>query len=192
MIKYYSIIDDRGTISPLRKKCISSLTDNLGGNSHAVIEVPYSDDIFEMIARVDRVKYRFGATDPDACIVDTDCFISKPLHEFELVTGRPYFAKYDFNGLMTTPDTYYFYVNGCTDWFKNNLPTMLAKGDKYSLSPNILTKLSGFEYIPEMSYCHFYDSMRRVADLAALDRAVKKLNDISKGVAYLNQVVNNG
>jgi hypothetical protein len=189
-IKYFHIIDSRKKVSPLRMKCIRSLRDKIGDNEYSVAEVPYSENIFEMIANVDRAKYEIGATMPNACVVDTDCFIAKPLHEFDLVKGFPYFAKYDYNTEIVAPDTYYFYVNGNTEWFKNNLPASLAKKDQYSLNPEKLQNLADYNLIPEMSYCHFYDSMRRVGDLAALDRAVKKLNELSVGIANLNNVVN--
>jgi hypothetical protein len=190
MIKYFHIIDSRQTVSPLRMKCIRSLKDRLGDNEHRVVEVPYSDDMFELLARVDKAKYEIAATIPGACIVDTDCFISKPLHEFDIIEAVPYLARYDYDSSMTAPDICYFYVNGCTEWFKNNLPASLASKKQYGPDPDVFKRLTGFEYIPDMSYCHFYDSMRRVGDLAALDRAVKKLNVISSGIAHLNAVVN--
>jgi hypothetical protein len=90
---------------------------------------------------------------------------------------------------MVGPDICYFYVNGCTDWFKSNLPPSLANPKQYGPNPEVFKNLSGFEYIPDMTYCHFYGSMRRVGDMLALDRAVKKLNQLSTGISHLNTLI---
>jgi hypothetical protein len=189
VIKYFHIIDDRKVLSPLRAKCVKSLQDKLGGNEYAQIIVKYSDDICKMIARVDAAKLHIAATVENACIVDTDCFISTPIHEIGVESGKPYFAKYEFNSAMESPDICYFYVNGCCDYFKNNLPESIIKSDQYGFSPEILQGLSNYGTIPEMSYFHYYESMVSVGKSESIRRMAKELDSAHVRLAMFEKAV---
>jgi hypothetical protein len=189
MIKYFQIIDDRRRISPLRMKCMKSLQEKIGENEYKLIEVKHSDDICEMLARVDRAKLHVAATVENACIVDTDCFIGKPLHELQIESGAPYFAKYEFNTAMESPDICYFYVNECCDYFKNNLPESIISVKQYGLSPETLKDLTGYKNISENSYFHYYESMTAVGYADRVRTLSKDLDSAHLKLAMFEKAV---
>jgi hypothetical protein len=164
-----------------------SLTERLGGNAHKTVVVDYSEDVFTTISRVDTAKLTIAAEDGSACFVDIDCFVSKPLHELDISKPGPWMAKYEYNFAMECPDICYFYVNNCREWFAKNLPVSIITPKQYSVKPDVLKNLDGFNTIPEMSYFHFYNSMSSV-DGAVTARALRKhLSVLKSGIDSLQK-----
>src|SRR4030042_1206656 len=160
MIQYLQITDN-GKQPPHRLKCMQSLRENFGDNKYNVIEFPYSEYRCKNVACADEIRLRLAAENEDLCYVDTDCFISVPLHETSFNNGIPLFGMRDV-GDDTYPDIFYFYVNGKCDYFKNNLSTTLLSNTKYSIPLETLKGLKGFEYISNMSYYHQYTTLNEV------------------------------
>ncbi len=196
-IKYYWIIDDSGYLSPVRMKCIQSV--QLSADNWEEVVVKKSNDMATMIMTVDKKKFEIAYDDPNACIIDTDCFVAKTLHEMELEENIPYFARYEYNRDFESPDLFYFYVNGRCDYFKENFPQTLFTNDKYSVTPEFLKGLKDFKYIPEMSYVHFYSSMSKFslineknALLNTLKKVTERYNYLAQGVDQLSKFIRMG
>lgn len=187
MINYYHIIDSRKKVSRLQDKCMRSLIEKVGDNRYKTVVVDFVDDVFAMLSRVDSAKLTIAAEDGNACFVDTDCFIAKPLHEFDLTSAGPWMAKYEYNTALDCPDICYFYVNGCVDWFAKNLPVSMITPKHYGIKPDVLKGLSGFNTIPEMSYFHFYNSMTRVDGAATASALKRHLSVLKSGIDSLQK-----
>lgn len=174
-IHYIQIIDNKKELSSLRKKCMRSLKDKIRSeDTYEVVKVEYTTDINKLIRSIDEIKLSKAAEIQNLCVVDTDCFISKPIHELGLSPGIPYFAQYNFNDNHLIPDLFYFYVNGRCDYFSKNLkPDMVNNPNGYSVSIDVLKSLKDFEYIPDETFLHTYETMSEVV-------IQQKMRDLSK------------
>jgi hypothetical protein len=173
-IHYIQIVDNRDTLTPLRKKCMASLKDKIRPeDTYEVITVEYDPDPRKMIRLVDSIKLSKAMEILNLCVVDTDCFVSKPLHELNIVEDTPYFGMYDFNDQNSMPDIFYFFVNDCPYYFRRFLnPDVIKNEGGYSVNIQSLRALKDFEYIPDDTYLHTYETMsevviqQKMADLA--------------------------
>lgn len=174
-IHYIQIIDNRKELSSLRKKCMRSLKDKIRPEDiYEVIKVEYDPDIDKLIKNIDTIKLSKAAEIPNLCVVDTDCFISKPLHDIDIQTDTPYFAQYNFNDSHEIPDIFYFYVNNMCEYFKNNLnPNKVSNINGYSVKIDVLKSLKDFKYIPDETFLHTYETMSDIV-------VQQKMNDLSR------------
>jgi len=200
-IKYLQIVDSRKNQPMFRLKCMQSVKDKVGDNEYKVIEIPFFEDRLKMVRIADELRLKMAAAEGDLCYVDTDVFMAKPIHEFETMTAdRPYFAQYEYNSTMHAPDIFYFYVNGRTDYFQNNLPSPACLQEHgYSVKRDILESLDGYEVIPPMSYFHAYETMNRVIEnkrfsdfKKEFDRQSTAYEALEKGIEQLNIVLKMG
>lgn len=175
-IHYIQIIDSRNEFSSLRKKCIASLKGKMRSeDSYELIQVEYSSDTRKMIRLIDTIKLDKAASIPDLCVLDTDCFVSKPLHELSLIEGIPYFGQYGFNDSSVIPDIFYFYVNNRCDYFYKYLnPNSIMNQGGYSVDLNALKRLSKFGYIQEDTFIHTYETMSQVVCQQKIDGVIKE------------------
>lgn len=155
-VNYLQVINS-GKIEPYRLKCMESLRSKVGKHNYRVIEIEKKTPV-EMVRESDRIRFELAKSDPELCYVDSDCFIVKPIHEFIIKDKVPYFGEYDFESTGYA-DTFYFYVNGCTEYF-NDFMDNISPG--YSLTFDFVKSLKGFEFIERMSYYHQYSTMRNV------------------------------
>lgn len=174
-IHYIQIVDDRGNLSPLRKKCMASLKDKIRpDDTYEVITIEYNEDPRKLVRVVDSIKLSKAKEIPNLCYVDTDCFISKPLHELELVEDVPYFGHFEFNDKISMPDIFYFFVNNCCFYFQRFLDPEKVKNESgYSVDIHSLQMLKDFNYIQDSSYLHTYETMSEVV-------YQQRLSDMSK------------
>jgi hypothetical protein len=160
---------------------MESLKSKVGKNEYRVIEIQKAEPI-EMVRESDRIRFELAKTEPELCYVDTDCFISVPLHEYTIKGGIPYFSEHTFRE-TGYPDTFYFYVNGRTDFFQNFMDHV---SPGYSLCFDFLKNLTGYEFIDTMSYYHQYSTMRTVVN-SNKDGDIKK--DLIVKVATMRKIV---
>lgn len=163
-IHYIQIIDNKRELSSLRKKCMRSLRDKIRSeDTYELIKVEYSPNIDVLIKSIDEVKLNRAAEDPNLCFVDTDCFISKPIHELVIKPGIPYFAPYTYNDNIMMPDLFYYYVNGRCDYFLNNLkPSLVTNPNGYGVNIDTLKNLKDFGYLPDETFLHTYETMSSI------------------------------
>ncbi len=190
-IHYIQIIDNKRELSPLRKKCMRSLRDKIRfEDTYELIKVEYSPDINTLIRTVDEVKLNRAAEDPDLCFVDTDCFISKPLHELNIKPGKPYFAPYTYNENLSVPDIFYIYVNGRCDYFRDNLKSdRVLNSSGYSVKVDVLQRLKDFEYIPDETFLHTYETMSNVVNQQKMVDLAKEFESDRMELAMLRKSV---
>lgn len=175
-IHYMQIVDNRKNLTCMRKKCIESLKSKIRPKDiHEVIEIEYNSNPYIFIHEVDSIKLSKASSIPNLCFVDTDCFISCPIHSMDINEGIPYFGRYEFNDEIIAPDIFYFYVNNRCDYFSSYLtPGKVNNNKGYSIDLNVLKGLSNFEYIPDFSYLHTYETMTEIVYHQKLNDALKE------------------
>lgn len=190
-IHYIQIIDNKRELSPLRKKCMRSLRDKIRPeDTYELIKVEYSPNTDTIIKAIDEVKLSMAAEDPDLCFVDTDCFISKPIHELDIKPGIPYFAPYTYSEKLSMPDLFYYYVNGRCDYFSDNLnPSRVTNPGGYGVDLGVLKNLKDFEYLPDETFMHTYETMSNVVDQQKLKDLAKKYEPERMELAMLRKNV---
>lgn len=196
MIHYLQIVDSHKQ-PPHRLKCIQSLKDNLGDNKYDVIEIPYCDDHFKIVAMADEIRLVKAAENKDLCYVDTDCFISIPFHSIVNVENDiPYFAIRETEE-DNYPDIFYFYVNNRCDYFKKYLSADLLSKSRYSVTVESLKALKEFAYIPDNTYYHQYTTLNdainfeKIRDYESeIKKYTKKLAAIRRHVELMAMVIN--
>jgi hypothetical protein len=158
---HYLQITDEKSLTPLRKKCIQSVKDTLRTcDNYELISIPYSDNPMDMISASDQIRFEQAIEIPNLCYVDTDCFLIEPLFQERLESDKPYFAPYEFHEQFPgCPDTYYFYVNGCCDYFARNLNPDKLSTKTYSFPMELLLNLKDFNLIQPDTFIHIYQTM---------------------------------
>lgn len=161
---HYLQISDKRSLNPFRQRCIQSVKNQLRSyDTYELWEIGTSDNPADMIKESDKIRFQRASETPNLCYVDTDCFILEPLFENELTQGKPYFASYSFHDKFPDcPDTYYFYVNGCTDYFAQYLNPEKISDKTYSIPMQVLLNLKNFELIEPESYIHIYSTMTQL------------------------------
>lgn len=195
-INFIQIVDDQ-KLTPFRQKCIDSVKDKVRPqDKYEIIEVKYVPDKKEMIRIVDTIKLTKASQIGNACIIDTDCFVSKPIYATEIEEGVPYLGRYTFNETLKMPDIYYMFINNCPEYFAKYLSVSNLNPNGYSITLDTLKGLNGFGYIEDMSYVHFYASMSQVvADQKWVDmsvaykKAVMELEIYQKSIDLLMNAV---
>lgn len=198
-IHYFQITDDL-PLSPLHDKCMRSVKRFVRKDVDTYqvqIISRQGKSLRDFIQMVDKLKLTKAYSDPNLCIVDRDCFLVKGIHEMGLESGKPHFARFEFNTNHDCPDICLFYVNGCCDYFQRNLPLSCLSTTGYSLEMEALTSLKDYVFIDEMGYVHMYSTMTEILndrrftelessynfdnlELAQYRQAVKQLALISK------------
>lgn len=162
-IHYLQISDDRKQ-SPLRRKCIESVKALVrdGVDTYEMVSYRWEPDHFKRVRTSEYIRFEKAKTVPNLCYVDTDCFVSKPC---KLQEGKPYFAEYNFNDSDPgVPDIYYFYVNGCNEYFKKHFAQLANPKNAYSIDIQVLRSLTNFNIIPSASYVHCYTTMNYLVE----------------------------
>jgi hypothetical protein len=190
-IYYIQIADNRKERSPLRRKCIESLKGKIRPeDTHEIIEVEFNPDPYKFIRMIDSIKLTKASSIPNLCFVDTDCFISMPLHELLLNEGIPYFGRYDFNGEESVPDIFYFYVNNRCEYFSKFLdPEKSRNPNGYSIDIKVLRELTGFEFIPDETFLHTYETMSDIVCRQKLCDMAKEYEEDRMELAMLRKNV---
>lgn len=177
-IVYLQIIDSRKNQEPHRIKCINNVKTwaEQGGHEHRIIEIPYTGNRLEMVRNADTMRLKFAQDIPNMCYVDTDVFMARPLHDLPDVmsSDKPIFAEYS-DSIGNHPDIFYFYVNGCCDYFKNNLPVESLDEHGYSVKKEILVGLNNYTVIPDETYYHEYSTMSYVIEAKELFEVKKRM-----------------
>jgi hypothetical protein len=157
-IHYLQICDDRKQ-SPLRRKCIESLKAIVRPDvdEYEMVCFRWVDNPFQRVQIAEEIRFQKAKNIPNLCYVDTDCFIHRAFRPKE---GQPYFAQYAFNDSDPgIPDIFYFFVNGCNDYFVKNFSNLKNANNAYSIDIQVLRSLTSFGIIPENSYVHCYSTM---------------------------------
>lgn len=162
-IHYLQIIDDRKQ-SPLRRKCIESVKAFVkdGIDTYEMVSYKWDPDHFKCIRTSEYIRFEKAKNIPNLCYVDSDCFVLRPC---KLQEGKPYFAEYSFNDSDPgVPDIYYFYVNGCNEYFKKYFANLANPKNAYSIDIQVLRSLTNFNMIPSDSYVHCYTTMNYLVE----------------------------